>query len=269
MLRGRGLVEPERILRNGVRRELAGKAMRAEKLIDGFKRNFERPESEGRKAARIHAHIDQLVVAKFNGIRFRLTGRDLRVARRVGLAVPARIDADRSSIDGPQHRGPFGIAGRLHFDRAVSAGKRVFDDLLDQRAKAVDRVRLFERASQGKKAPIGFFGIFGRAIAGCEAAPHAYLPVHGRDAILDDVDGAPHHGRLGKPAQIYRRWFRQRLPGKLHRAQNCRKRQRLAFRVGICRVDGNTGAAGSLPPECRAVVLVPSRVTFLRETEKA
>ena len=129
-------------------------------------------------------------------------------------------------------------------------GERIFDDLLDQRAETVDRVRLFERATQGKKSLTNLIEIVGCvALARRKASPQPYLPVHGRDAILDDVDGASHHRRLRKSAEIYRCGFWQRLSRKLHGAQNCRERQRLACCVAICRVNGNTDSAGSQPPQ--------------------
>ncbi len=199
MLRRRGLIQPQRILGNRVRCKLAGKAMRAEKLIDGFKRNFKRPETERCEAPRIHAHIDELVIAKFDGFRFRLTGHDLRVSRRAWLAIPTGMNANRCSVHGPEHRGAFRISGWLHFNRAISAGKRVFNYLFNQRAKAVDRVRLFESAPQDKKAMIDFIGIAGcGGLPRCKTSPQPDLPVHSRNAIFDDVDGTSHNGCLCK-----------------------------------------------------------------------
>ena len=100
--------------------------MRTEKLIDGFKRNFKRPETKRREAPRIHADIHELVIAKFNGFRIRLAGHDLCVSRRAWLAIPTGMNANRCSVYGPEHSGAFRISRRLHFNRAISAGERVF-----------------------------------------------------------------------------------------------------------------------------------------------
>jgi hypothetical protein len=155
VLRGRGLVEPQRILRHGVGGQLAGEAVRAEELVDGFEGDFERAQAEGREAARVHADVHQLVVAQFDRARFQLARQRLRVAGRVRLPVPAGVDADGRAVDRPQHGGALRVAGRLHLDGAEAAGERVFDGLLDEGAKAVDGIRLFERAAQGAQLALG------------------------------------------------------------------------------------------------------------------
>ena len=94
------------------------------------------------------------------------------------------------------------------------------------------------------------------------AAPHPHLPVHRRNAILDHVDRAPHHRRLRKPAQIRRRRLGQVPARKLHRAQNRRQRQRLAFRLRIGRAAAMLRCSVRLrSPAARspATVRLPSR----------
>ena len=78
-------------------------------------------------------------VEQLHRARLQLPRHRLRVARRILLPVPPGIDADRRAIHRPQHRRPLRIAGRLHLDGAEAARQRVFDHLLDQRAKAVRR----------------------------------------------------------------------------------------------------------------------------------
>jgi hypothetical protein len=160
-------------------------------------------------------------------------------------SCPAGVDADRSPVHRPQHRRPLGVAGRLHLHGAEAAGERVFNDLLDQGAKAVHSIGLFQRPPQS-----GELSCHVRDVVWSDAATHPNLPVHGGDAVLDHIDGAPHYRRLGKAAQIDRRCLGQQLCRKLDGAENRRQRQRPALRVRIRSFGGHIAAAPrSLPPD--------------------
>src|SRR5208337_1139409 len=65
MLRGCSLVQPQRILRYRIRRQLARKSMCAQELVHRLKRDFQWPQPKRREAAQVHADVDELVVAKF------------------------------------------------------------------------------------------------------------------------------------------------------------------------------------------------------------
>ena len=62
MLLGCRLVQPQRVLHDGVRGEAAGVAVGAEKLVDGLERDLQPAQPERRVRARIQAKIHQLVV---------------------------------------------------------------------------------------------------------------------------------------------------------------------------------------------------------------
>ena len=95
-----------------------------------------------RREAMLRVRYPQLVVqplrgnldtrlAKLDRGGLQLSRQRLRITRRILLAIPAGVDADRRSIDGPQHRGAFRVAGRFHLDSAKAAGERVFNGLFN------------------------------------------------------------------------------------------------------------------------------------------
>ena len=260
VLYGCGLVQPQRILRHRVRRQFSREPVRAQKLIHGFKCHFQRPQPEGRKAARVHADVHQLVVHQLYRARLQLSRHGLRVARHILLPVPPGVDADRRPVHRPQHRRPLRIAGRLHLDGPEAARQSIFDRLLNQCAKAICRVRLLQRAPQRPQLALHI-----SHVPGLEAPPHPHLPVHGRDTILDHVDRPPHHWRLRKPPQIHRRRFGQMPSRKLHRAKDRGQSQSLALR--LCRgrqlCSPSLSAAAVVPDPARLPPHLPQLLAYL------
>ena len=62
VLLGRGLVEPERVLHDGVAGEAAGIAVGGEELVDGLEGDLEAAQAERRVGARVQADVHELVV---------------------------------------------------------------------------------------------------------------------------------------------------------------------------------------------------------------
>ena len=123
--------------------------------------------------------------------------RGLRVARLGGISIPGDVDLDGGAIDRPEMEGTQIVSGGLHLDRAEAADEKVFEDLLEDGAEAVADVRLLQAAAQDLHARLGV-----RHLRVAIAAAQLDLPVHAGDLVLDDVDRAPRHGRLGKLPQV-------------------------------------------------------------------
>ena len=164
-----------------------------------------------------------------------------------GLAVPAGVNPNRRAVHGPEHGRSLGVAGGLHLDGAEAAGEGVFNGLLDEGAEAVGSVGLFEGAAESAELAFGE-----GEIAGTDAAADADLPVHGGDAVFDDIDGAADDGGLGEAAQVNGRGFGQQLAGELEGGEDGGEGQCLSFGRGVGRGGGDgvvAAAADGLAPD--------------------
>ena len=130
----------------------------------------------------------------------------LRVTRLGGVSIPGDVDLDGRAVHRPEMEGPQIVTGGLHLDRAEAADEKVFERLLEDGAEAVADVGLLQAAAQDLHVRLGV-----RHIDVAVTAAQLDLPVHAGDLVLDDIDRATGHGRLGKLPQVRGGWFGRRI----------------------------------------------------------
>ena len=261
MLGRRRLVQPQRVLHHSIARQLARKALRGQQAVHCLERNLQWAQAERCMRPRIHPDVHQLVVIQRHCFIRSLQQTRLRIPRHLIPALPLGIDPDGCAIYRPQRNRPLGNSRQLHLHRAEAAHQHVFQHLLQQRAQRIRLIRFIERPAQ-RRHPFDCI-LWYRAMG-----PYPHLPLHSRNAILDQVDRPSHHRCLGETPQVLRSRLRQHRLSRVIRVQNRRQNLRLSrqYRRLTARTD-RTHPAPKLahisshthPPRSFALSALPQR----------